>query len=60
VTVISTVQELHEKVFKMQHELVRGEDKVAVGFEVRAFASFTGEKLKAISIPGMIRSASIE
>ena len=55
VTIISSILELHNKVFKIKHEFIRGEDKIADGFELRAFASFVGEKPKAIYIPEEIR-----
>ncbi|MFC0558354.1 acyl-CoA thioesterase [Halalkalibacter alkalisediminis] len=51
VAIISTVLELHDKVFKIKHEFIRGEDEIAHGIELRALASFAGEKPKAVSIP---------
>ncbi|WP_227935148.1 acyl-CoA thioesterase [Alkalihalobacillus deserti] len=57
VTIISTVLELHDKVFKIKHGFFRGAEEIAHGFELRALASFAGEKPKAISIPDPIRVA---
>ncbi|WHY78566.1 thioesterase family protein [Neobacillus sp. WH10] len=54
VVVQSTVKELHNKVFKIQHVFVKGVKTVAEGYEIRAWTSFKG-KAKAYPIPEDIR-----
>jgi 4-hydroxybenzoyl-CoA thioesterase len=55
VVVHGSVIELHNKVFKISHVFVRGEQTVAEGFELRAWTSFK-EKAKAQPIPDEIRA----
>ena len=54
VVVKSKVNELHNKVFTIQHVFVKGERVVAEGYETRAWTSFK-EKVKAQPIPEYIR-----
>ena len=55
VVVKSYVEELHNKVFKIKHVFVRGDQVVAEGYGVRAWTSFKEEKPKAQPIPDDIR-----
>ncbi|KWW11019.1 4-hydroxybenzoyl-CoA thioesterase [Peribacillus simplex] len=54
VTVRSAVVELHQKVFKINHEFFKDEKLVAEGFEIRAWTSFK-EKPKSYPIPDEVR-----
>ena len=54
VTVQSSVSELQNKVFKIQHVFLKDKTLVAEGFELRAWTSFDG-KAKAHPIPEKIR-----
>ncbi|CAH0212930.1 4-hydroxybenzoyl-CoA thioesterase [Peribacillus simplex] len=54
VIVQSAVEELQNKVFKLRHAFIRGEQIVAEGYELRAWTSFEG-KPKALPIPDDIR-----
>ncbi|HZH58815.1 MAG TPA: thioesterase family protein [Metabacillus sp.] len=54
VEVQSTVQEIQNKVFKISHVFLKGDIKVASGYEVRAWSSFK-EKPKAQPIPEEVR-----
>ena len=58
VVVKSKVNELHNKVFTIQHVFVKGERVVAEGYETRAWTSFK-EKVKAQPIPEYIRQKMI-
>lgn len=50
----SSVEELHNKVFKMKHVFIKENSIVAEGYELRAWTSFK-EKPKAQPIPAFIR-----
>jgi acyl-CoA thioester hydrolase len=54
VVVNSSVEEIHNKVFKIKHIFVKEEQVVAEGYEIRAWTSFDG-KPKAVPIPNEIR-----
>jgi acyl-CoA thioester hydrolase len=54
VVVRSSVEELHNKVFKISHQFLVNERIVAEGYEMRAWTSFK-EKPKAQPIPEEIR-----
>ncbi len=54
VTVQSFVEELQNKVFKIKHVFIKGDQIAAEGYEVRAWTSFK-EKPKAHPIPDEIR-----
>lgn len=54
VVIHSSVEELHNKVFKIKHVFVKDEQTVAEGYEKRAWATFEG-KFKASPIPEDIR-----
>lgn len=58
VVVESSVEELHNKVFKIKHVFLKGEQTVAEGYELRAWATFNG-KFKASPIPADIRKKMI-
>jgi 4-hydroxybenzoyl-CoA thioesterase len=54
VVIQSFVEELYNKVFKIKHVFIRGDQIVAEGYGVRAWTSFEG-KPKAHPIPDDIR-----
>ncbi|HHY73360.1 MAG TPA: acyl-CoA thioesterase [Bacillus bacterium] len=51
---------LHNKVIKFGHIFMKEGNKIAEGYQVRALASFDGEKLQAITIPDRMRQAIME
>lgn len=51
VEVHSTIVEVKNKVFKIEHEFQRNSEIIATGYELRAWAKIGEEKMKAISIP---------
>ncbi|MGD8191459.1 acyl-CoA thioesterase [Brevibacillus ginsengisoli] len=55
--IVSKVEELREKVFRVNHEFYRGETLLASGYEVRAWTSFHQSKPKAVPIPEEVRKA---
>ncbi|MBO1626669.1 acyl-CoA thioesterase [Bacillus arachidis] len=57
VCIRSSIIELRDKVFKIRHEFLKNGIVIANGYEVRAWADFSTEKIKAISIPEKIRNA---
>ncbi len=57
VCVQSSIVELRDKAFKIQHEFLKEGIKMAEGYEIRVWASFRSGKPKAVSIPEAIRSA---
>ena len=57
VEVHSEVIELRNKVFKVQHDFIKNGDVIASGYEVRAWATIVGGKLKAVEIPEDARVA---
>ncbi|MBM4761168.1 thioesterase family protein [Bacillus sp. B15-48] len=54
VTVVSSVAEMHQKVFKLSHQFLKNDQLIAEGYEVRAWVS-SKEKPKAQPIPDEIR-----
>lgn len=58
VEILSSVEELHNKVFKIKHQFYKDGHLVAEGYEKRAWATFDG-KLKAYPIPHDIRKKMI-
>ncbi len=56
VTVVTTIQEIRNKVFVIHHTFMKEDQTVAEGYEIRALANLN-PKLKAISIPDELRSA---
>jgi len=59
VTVVSTISELHDKVFKLDHDFYKNGMKVAGGYTLRAWTSFSGPKPKAVQIPKEVREAML-
>ncbi|RAK13293.1 thioesterase superfamily protein, partial [Anoxybacillus vitaminiphilus] len=57
VCVHSSVVELRDKAFKIQHVFLKEGSKMAEGYEIRVWASFQSGKPKAVPIPEAIRSA---
>lgn len=57
VCIRSSIIELRDKVFRIEHEFLKNGRTIANGYEVRAWADFSGEKTKAVSIPKEIRNA---
>ncbi|NUK29451.1 acyl-CoA thioesterase [Parageobacillus sp. VR-IP] len=55
VCVKSTIAELREKSFRIQHQFFRGEQLVAEGYEVRVWTKFGGDRPKAAPIPAELR-----
>ena len=55
--VVSTIQEVRNKVFKIGHAIYREEDLIAEGYEIRAWITGTGEWIKAATIPNPLRLA---
>ncbi|MED4601195.1 thioesterase family protein [Paenibacillus validus] len=55
VKVVSVVSEVKNKVFKIEHTFYLGENLVAEGYEIRAWVSLNGGKLKAEPIPEELR-----
>lgn len=55
VTVASTVSEVRNKVIIMNHTFLKEGQIVAEGYEIRAWASLNGSKLKALPIPDAVR-----
>ncbi|WP_066053726.1 acyl-CoA thioesterase [Robertmurraya korlensis] len=58
IVVQSSIEELHNKVFKIKHDFIKEGEIVAEGYGVRAWASFTG-KPKAQTIPDYIREKMV-
>ncbi len=57
VTIVSTVSDLHDKVFKLNHDFYKNGVRVAGGYTLRAWTYFGGERPKAVSIPEEVRTA---
>jgi 4-hydroxybenzoyl-CoA thioesterase len=57
VKLVSTVAEVKNKVIKIAHQFYREEALIAEGFEVRAWADFSEEQMKAVPIPDPLRQA---
>lgn len=57
VTIVSTVSELQDKVFKLNHDFYKNGVRVAGGYTLRAWTYFGGERPKAVSIPEEVREA---
>lgn len=49
------VTEIKNKIFKVSHTFKKGDITVAEGYELRAWASFSGDKPKAVPIPEDIK-----
>lgn len=59
VTIVSTISELHDKVFKLDHDFYKNGVRVAGGYTLRAWTSFSGSKPKAVQIPEKVRKAML-
>ncbi|ARK29904.1 acyl-CoA thioesterase [Halalkalibacter krulwichiae] len=57
VTIESTMTEMKEKVFTIEHVFLKDGNKIAGGYEVRAWCDISGERPKAIAIPNEVRDA---
>lgn len=57
VTVRTTMSEVRNKVFVINHTFVRDGQTVAEGYEIRAWADFNTPKVKAVPIPDELRQA---
>ncbi|MET3289272.1 UNVERIFIED_CONTAM: 4-hydroxybenzoyl-CoA thioesterase [Brevibacillus sp. OAP136] len=55
--IVTKVLDLRDKVFKLGHEIYRGETLLASGYEVRAWTSFEQSKPKAVSIPEAFKAS---
>jgi 4-hydroxybenzoyl-CoA thioesterase len=55
VCIRSSIEELRDKAFKIQHQFLKEGIKVAEGYEIRIWAKFHGENLKAVPIPEEVR-----
>jgi len=51
VEIHSKVVEVKNKVFRVEHQFKRDSQIVAEGYEVRAWTSTSGERIKAVAIP---------
>ncbi|RSL32335.1 acyl-CoA thioesterase [Salibacterium salarium] len=51
IQVHSEVDEVQNKVFKVNHQFYKGKDIVAQGYEKRAWTSVAGEQPQAVEIP---------
>lgn len=56
VTIHSTIREVRNKVIIIDHVFERDSEKIAEGYEIRAWTSFEG-KPKAVLIPDNVREA---
>ncbi|MFS0575701.1 thioesterase family protein [Sporosarcina sp. 179-K 3D1 HS] len=59
IVIRTSVAEIRDKVFKLQHRFYKEDELVAEGSEVRAWTSFGGKKPKAVSIPGIIKEKMV-
>ncbi len=57
IQIVSVIDEIHEKIFKIFHRFFREDTLLAEGYEVRAWASFAGNRPKSIAIPDQVRHA---
>lgn len=55
IEVQSTVVEVKEKIFKVEHVFRKDGQVIASGYELRAYTSFSGSQPKAVPIPDPIR-----
>ncbi|AMX83825.1 4-hydroxybenzoyl-CoA thioesterase [Geobacillus subterraneus] len=55
VCVKSSIDDLREKSFRIQHQFFRGDQLVADGYEVRVWTTFAGDRPKAAPIPAELR-----
>ncbi|WP_101845187.1 thioesterase family protein [Halobacillus sp. Marseille-P3879] len=55
VSVQTEVKEINNKVFKVEHRFFRDEERVAEGYELRAWTSTAGERPKAVPLPESIQ-----
>ncbi|OQP05255.1 4-hydroxybenzoyl-CoA thioesterase [Geobacillus sp. 46C-IIa] len=60
VRICSAITELREKVFQIVHEFYERETVVAVGYEMRAWASFADGRPKAVPIPTEVKQVLVE
>lgn len=51
ITIHTAVEEVNNKTIKLNHEIVRGDTKVAQGYEIRGWVKQMGETIKAVQIP---------
>ena len=51
----SRIVEVRDKVFKVSHNFMRGDQQLAEGYEIRAWTVFNGDRPKAVSIPDIHR-----
>lgn len=56
ISIITKVEYVKDKVFKLLHIMKDGEHVIAKGYEVRVWVSLEGEKPKAQSIPDNLRN----
>lgn len=57
IEIVTTVQEVGNKVIRLSHEFYRDETLLAKGYVVRAWTSFASQPLKAVRIPDQVRQA---
>ncbi|MBU9723188.1 MULTISPECIES: acyl-CoA thioesterase [Bacillaceae] len=57
VTIHSTIIEMKNKVFTINHDFYKDGKKVAGGYEVRVWCDMSSENMKAVTIPNDIRNA---
>lgn len=60
IRIVSSVEFIKSKVFKIVHSFYRDETLIAEGYELRAWTDFSGEKPKAVVIPEAVRLAMTE
>jgi 4-hydroxybenzoyl-CoA thioesterase len=57
VVVESSVKELRDKIFTIEHEFLKNDQVVAHGYEIRAWTDFSKDRPKAITIPNDVCQA---
>jgi acyl-CoA thioester hydrolase len=60
IAIRSTVVELGASSFRVEHVVVRGEQEVARGFEVRVLVGYDGGRIAKVAIPDDLRRALSE
>lgn len=60
VTIHTTILELRDKVISFGHEFFVDDKKIAEGHQIRALASISDGKAKAVAIPELMKKAIVE
>ncbi|WP_181351196.1 thioesterase family protein [Thalassobacillus sp. CUG 92003] len=60
VSIHSEVKEVNNKVFRVEHHFMKGEQSVAEGYELRAWTSTTGDRPKAVPMPEHIKEVLLK